>query len=93
MHNNLAVFTKKRVVCIPLCENLVIYQFILFIWNFVTKFWYYEKTFIKNIFTPLCLKSETSVDAQLKITCLHILFTSFMTWYLFESSIEDSLDK
>ena len=35
----------------------------------------------RNIYTPLCLKSETSELAQLAITLLHTLLANILTWY------------
>ena len=49
-----------------------------------------DQGFIKNIFTPLCLKSETTAHVQLTISCYYILFTNFLIWYLLENHIEDN---
>ena len=39
-------------------------------WSFLTKFQYFNEMLSRNILTTLCLKSETSVHAQLAITLL-----------------------
>ena len=43
--------------------------------------------FSRNIFTTLCLKSETSTQTQFVITLLYILSANILRWYQFETYI------
>ena len=57
-------------------------------WNVLTKFWYSDEMFSRNIFSPLCSKSETSMYAQFAITLLYILFPNILTSYQLETYIK-----
>ena len=59
-------------------------------WNFLTKFWYSDQIFSRNIFTPLCSKSETSAHTRLTITRLYILLANVLTWCQLETSFKDT---
>ena len=45
--------------------------------------------YIRNIFTVLCLKSETTVHGKLVITLLYILLRNILAWYQMETYNED----
>ena len=62
-------------------------------WNFLTKFWYSDLMFSRNVFIPLCLKSEVSAHAQLAITLLYILLANMLIGYQLETYTEDALWK
>ena len=59
-------------------------------WKFLTKFWYSDQMFRRNIFTHMCLKSELSVHTQLAITLLYKLFANILTCCQLETYIEDT---
>ena len=46
--------------------------------------------FSRNIFTSLCLNSETSAHAQLTITLLYIIFANILTKHQLKTYIEDT---
>ena len=46
--------------------------------------------YIRNIFTPLCLKYETSLHGQLMITLLYRLMRNILAWYQMETYIKDT---
>ena len=49
--------------------------------------------FSTNIFTPQCLKSETSELGHLAITLLYILIANILIWYQLKTYIEDDFGK
>ena len=61
--------------------------------EFWTKFGSYDPSFSRNILTFLYLKFETSPLAQIEVIHYYILFTSFLTWYEFETYIGILFDK
>ena len=82
-------------MCIPLRGNSVC---ILFIsskkaWNFLTKFWYSDQMFSRNIFTYLCLKSETSGHAQLMSILLYMLLANILHGCSWKLTLRVPLDK
>ena len=46
--------------------------------------------FSRNIFTPLCSKSETSAHTRLTITRLYILLANVLTWCQLETFFKDT---
>ena len=46
--------------------------------------------YIRNIFTVLCLKFETTAHGKLVITLLYILLRNILAWYQMETYIEDT---
>ena len=87
----------KNTLCILLSVNFPLHGnsvYVLFksskkVSNFLSKLWYSHQVSRRNIFSPLCLKSETSEHVQLAIALLYILLANIWTWYLMETSIKD----
>ena len=93
------VFREKIICSFRKCalDFLDIFHFILHIVyifkiasNVLTKFWYSDQMYRRDIFPPLCCISETSSHEQLTSTLFYILFANFMIWYQLEYYINDT---
>ena len=70
---------------------LYIVYFFKLTWNILAQLWHPEQRFNRNIFTPLCLKFDTTLHAQHGIADWFIIFTSLLIWYQLKSQIEKVL--
>ena len=54
-------------------------------WNLLTKTWYFDQMYSRNIFTCLSLKLEISAHAQLMITRLYRILGNILVSYQLET--------
>ena len=59
-------------------------------WNFLIKLCSSDPSFNRNILRSLNLKFKISAHAQITITHQYVLITNLLTWYEFETYIEDT---